>query len=80
MTNALVAKHKIVFVNGKLPKPEANDPDEENWITCNSMVMSWILNFLNEELHDSLVYHDTAYGMWKELEERFSQGSSPKIQ
>ncbi|KAK6930953.1 Retrotransposon Copia-like, N-terminal [Dillenia turbinata] len=60
VTNALVSKHKIVFVDGRLPKPAEGDLDEENWITCNSMVMSWILNSLNEELHDSIVYHDTA--------------------
>ncbi|KAK6918265.1 Retrotransposon Copia-like, N-terminal [Dillenia turbinata] len=60
ITNALLSKHKIVFVDGRLPKPAEGDPDEENWITCNSMVMSWILNSLNKELHDSIVYHDTA--------------------
>ncbi|KAK6939445.1 Retrotransposon Copia-like, N-terminal [Dillenia turbinata] len=60
ITNALVSKHKIVFVDGRLPKPAEGDPDEENWITCNSMVRSWIINSLNEELHDSIVYHDTA--------------------
>ncbi|KAK6922272.1 Retrotransposon Copia-like, N-terminal [Dillenia turbinata] len=80
VTNALVSKHKIVFVDGRLPKPAEGDPDEENWITNNSMVMSWILNSLNEELHDSIVYHDTARGMLLELKERFSQGSGPRIQ
>ncbi|KAL0368423.1 UNVERIFIED_CONTAM: hypothetical protein Scaly_1061200 [Sesamum calycinum] len=33
-----------------------------------------------KKLHDSIVYHDTSSGMWKELEERFSQGSGPKTQ
>ncbi|KAJ1388249.1 Zinc finger, CCHC-type superfamily [Sesbania bispinosa] len=66
MTNALTSKHKMVYMNGKLPKPKAGDPNEEDWTTCNSMVI--------------IVYHDTAEGMWKELEERFSQGSGPRIQ
>ncbi|KAJ1428467.1 Gag-polypeptide of LTR copia-type [Sesbania bispinosa] len=40
MTNALTSKHKMVYVNGKLPKPSVRDPNEEDWTTCNSMVMS----------------------------------------
>ncbi|KAJ1397141.1 Zinc finger, CCHC-type superfamily [Sesbania bispinosa] len=70
----------MVYVNGKLLKPSTGDPNEEDWTTCNSMVMSWIQNSLNEEPFDSVVYHDTAEGMWKELEKQFSQGSGPRIQ
>lgn len=77
--NALVSKHKIGFVDGKLKKPFVDDLEEEHWLICNSMVMSWILNSVNKELHESVVYHDTKLGMWKELEECFSQGSRPHI-
>ncbi|KAK6915895.1 Retrotransposon Copia-like, N-terminal [Dillenia turbinata] len=80
ITNTLVSKHKIMFVHGRLSKPAKGDPEEENWITCNSMVISWILNSLNEELHNNIVYHDITRSMWLELEDRFSQGSDPKIQ
>lgn len=68
----MVSKHKIVFADGRLPKPTEEDPDEENWITLNSMVMSWIFNSFNEELYDSVVYNDMVKGMWKALEDRFS--------
>lgn len=78
--NILESKHKIGFVDRRLPKPSVGDLKEKDWITCNSMVMSWILNSLNEELHKSVAYHDMTLGMWKGLEECFSQGSDLRIQ
>lgn len=78
--NALISKHKTVFIDGRLPKTPLSDPNEENWITCNSMVISWILNSLSKELHDNVVSHNTTHAMWKQLEERFSQGSNPRNQ
>ncbi|KAL0445627.1 UNVERIFIED_CONTAM: hypothetical protein Slati_1690600 [Sesamum latifolium] len=59
VTNALISKHKIVYMDGRLPKPPQGDPHKEDWITCNSIVISWIVNCLNEELYHSIVYHDT---------------------
>ena len=43
------------------------------------MVISWIFNALIPELHDSVVYVDTTHEMWKDLQERFSQGNAPRI-
>lgn len=43
---SLVSKSKLGFINGSLQKPSANDPDDEDWTTCNSTVMSKILNSL----------------------------------
>ncbi|KAL0449284.1 UNVERIFIED_CONTAM: hypothetical protein Slati_1484800 [Sesamum latifolium] len=37
VTNALISKHKMVYVDGRLPKPPQGDPYEETWITCNLM-------------------------------------------
>lgn len=68
VTNALVSKHKMVFVDGRLPKPPEGDPNEENWITCNSMVMSWILNSLNEELQialSTMILHKECGENWR---------------
>lgn len=40
MTNALISKHKMVFIDDRFPKPPIGNLDEESWITYNSMVMS----------------------------------------
>ncbi|XP_021666700.1 uncharacterized protein LOC110654881 [Hevea brasiliensis] len=55
ITNALLAKNKMGFVDGCLPRPEANSPDEAAWIKRNSMEL------------------------WKDSEERFSQGNAPCV-
>ncbi|KAF2317440.1 hypothetical protein GH714_022309 [Hevea brasiliensis] len=77
--NALLAKNKMGFVDGSLPRPEANSPDEAAWIKGNSMVISWLFNSLHFSLHDSVAFFDTAMELWKDLEERFSQGNAPSV-
>ena len=39
------------------------------------MVLSWILNSLNQELANSVLYVETPSKIWLDLQERFSQGS-----
>lgn len=70
--NALILKHKSGFMDGRLLRPPTRDPNEKDWITCNSMVMLWILNSLNKEFYENVVYHDIAQGIWKDLKECFS--------
>jgi hypothetical protein len=43
------------------------------------MVISWIFNALASEFHDSVTYVDSAYKMWGELQEHFSQENVPRI-
>lgn len=42
MTNALLTKRKLGFVEGTIPKPLASDPNLELWLSVNSMIMGWI--------------------------------------
>lgn len=39
MLNALQAKRKVGFINGSLKKPAQDDPNYENWIAVNSMII-----------------------------------------
>ena len=79
MMNALRAKNKLSFVDGSLSKLDKNDEETRDWEKCNSMVISWIFNALVPKLHDSVAYVDTIWEMWKDLQERFSQGNVPRI-
>ena len=40
----LTAKKKIGFVNGKISMPEIDSPLYEDWESCNTMVLSWLIN------------------------------------
>lgn len=44
---------------------------QEAWDTCNSMVISWLLNNVSDSIKKSVMFHD-ASTIWKQLEQRFS--------
>ncbi|KAL6323616.1 hypothetical protein AAG906_039210 [Vitis piasezkii] len=81
MTLALNAKNKLGFVNGtiKAPSEETHPDDYATWSRCNDMVHSWIVNTLNPEISDSVIYYATAHEVWEDLCERFSQSNAPRI-
>ena len=79
MVVALTAKKKIGFVNGKIAKPEDDYPLYEDWESCNTMVLSWLINFMHVDISSSIMYCETAREMWLELQRVFSQGNRPKV-
>lgn len=79
MEMTLSAKNKLAFVNGSLPQPEPSSPTYSTWIRCNDMVSSWLINSVSKDMAESVLYIDTAAGIWKDLIDRFSQGNGPRI-
>ena len=79
MVMALTAKNKISFIDGSIPCPESDDFLFGTWIRCNNMVISWILNSVHKDIADSLLYFDTAVGIWNDLRDRFRQSNGPRI-
>lgn len=63
MTLALNSKNKLGFVNGsiKAPSAEADPEGYASWSRCNDMVHSWIVNTLNPEIADSVIYYSTTH-------------------
>ncbi|XP_074375531.1 uncharacterized protein LOC141717357 [Apium graveolens] len=43
------------------------------------MVLSWLLNYISNEIRDIVVYFSTAREIWEDLTVRFSQGNVPRI-
>ncbi|XP_076956877.1 uncharacterized protein LOC143632189 [Bidens hawaiensis] len=74
MSIALSAKNKLGFINNTVPMP-ANQAHLALWQRCNDMVISWILNTLNHDIHDSVLYAETAQTLWNELNSRYGQAS-----
>uniref|UniRef100_A0A803PK87 CCHC-type domain-containing protein n=1 Tax=Cannabis sativa TaxID=3483 RepID=A0A803PK87_CANSA len=52
ITMVLVAKNKIAFIDGSLPRPEIGNTLLNSWLRCNNMVMSRLVN--SEERQHSL--------------------------
>ena len=79
MILALTAKKKIGFVNGKITKLDLDSPLYEDWESCNTMVLSWMINSMHVDVSSSIMYYETTREMWIELQNLFSLGNGPKI-
>lgn len=54
MRLALISKKKLVFVDGTIPVPKADDPMHVVWEQCNTMVLTWLLNMLSPPIAQSV--------------------------
>ncbi|PKI73560.1 hypothetical protein CRG98_006141 [Punica granatum] len=79
MQTALRAKNKLGFIDGKVQQPAEGESYHDLWVTCNSMLVSWIFNHLDEDLQNSVAGAKNAKILWDDLRERFSQGNETKI-
>lgn len=75
---SLDAKNKIGFVDETLSRPAVDDCLFKIWSRCNSMVKSWLLNVVNKEIYDSILYYDDASQMWDDLFRRFKVNNLPR--
>lgn len=79
VTNALKSKNKFVFVNGDISRPDDNSLDLHAWEKCNSMIISWLYNVIDKNLHGSVAFAEIADEIWKDLTEHYSQGNEIRI-
>lgn len=68
MKIALSAKNKLGLIDGTISTPNQMDETFRNWERTNDMVMSWLLNSLEKEIADSLLYCSNPREVWIELE------------
>ncbi|CAL1363294.1 unnamed protein product [Linum trigynum] len=77
ISNALLAKNKLGFVLGTIPRP-ASGEHLNAWTRCNAMVVGWLRQAMSRDIRSSLSTGFTAKQIWDELQERFSTGSLPR--
>ncbi|KAJ0541120.1 putative transcription factor interactor and regulator CCHC(Zn) family [Helianthus annuus] len=68
---ALQVKNKIGFVDGSCIRSKTDEVLGRQWDRCNSIVLSWILNSVSEELYLGLVYSKIASDVWKDLKDTY---------
>ncbi|XP_074328450.1 uncharacterized protein LOC141666359 [Apium graveolens] len=76
---SLSAKNKIGFVDGTITKPVFNDSNQKAWERCNSMLISWLLGVLSQNIARSVLYFQSAREIWLNLEERYGQASGASL-
>ncbi|XP_054778262.1 uncharacterized protein LOC129286294 [Prosopis cineraria] len=78
ITNALVAKNKMGFIDGLIKQPELESNVLSYWIRCDAMVKGWLKSSMSKELRASVRYVKTAHEIWTNLAEHFGKGSAPR--
>ncbi|KAJ0834657.1 putative RNA-directed DNA polymerase [Helianthus annuus] len=73
MKLALEAKNKFGFINGKCEKPNDDDVLAAQWDRCNSVVLTWLLNSVSEELFLGQVFSKLASEVWTDLKETYDK-------
>lgn len=77
MCVALKFKNKLGFIYGTYTQLEDLSSEAYlNWRFVDSMVISWILNFMTKDLVEAYFYSSSSRALWLELEEKF--GASDK--
>ena len=72
---ALNTGYKLGFIDNSYPRP---DPDSLNllqWIRCDNLMVSWLLNSIVPKLPDAFLYTNSTNELRQELCERFGQTS-----
>ncbi|XP_058181531.1 uncharacterized protein LOC131299959 [Rhododendron vialii] len=78
ITMALCAKNKLGFIDNSLPSPTDEDI-KPLWKRVSTMVLSWMLNSIDNSITPSLTSCCPPYELWCELESRFTQGNNATI-
>lgn len=73
MELALQVKNKLGFIDGTELKNTEDDILSKQWDRCNSVVLSWILNSISEELYVGQIFSKLAQDVWEELKETYSK-------
>lgn len=68
----LQGKGKEGYITGDSKSPEKGDPNLNKWQLENSLVMSWLLNTMTNEIGENFLYYDTAKEMWDAVKETYS--------
>ncbi|XP_035836099.1 uncharacterized protein LOC118484208 [Helianthus annuus] len=73
MKLALEAKNKYGFITGKCERSTEDHVLASQWDRCNSVVLTWLLNSVSEELFLGQVFSSTASEVWEDLRETYDK-------
>jgi len=78
MLISLDVKNKSGFIDGTLPRPLETDKNFCLWSRCNSMVKSWLLNYVSPQICRSILRMNDASDIWRDLNSRFNMTNLPR--
>ncbi|GKF18575.1 putative LTR copia-type gag-polypeptide, partial [Tanacetum coccineum] len=72
MTNALQNKNKLGFIDKSCKKPSDKSLGNQ-WEICKSMVLTWILGSISQELYVGLIFSKDPAEIWDELKDTYDK-------
>ena len=68
----ICGKRKDDYLIGATSKPGEKEPKFWIWKSENNMVMSWLINFITNEIGENFLLYDTAQEIWEVAREAYS--------
>ncbi|GMP99871.1 hypothetical protein CsSME_00047186 [Camellia sinensis var. sinensis] len=63
---------KIGYITGDKKAPAVNDPLFDSWDAENSMVMTWLVNSMEEDISSNYMCYPTAQELWDNVSQMYS--------
>nr|GEW91908.1 cysteine-rich RLK (receptor-like protein kinase) 8 [Tanacetum cinerariifolium] len=79
MTIVLNEKNKYKIITKEYPEPALNSPLRALWERNNDMIISPILNTITNQISNNLSFINSAYALWLELQDHYSQLDGHRI-
>ncbi|XP_071728666.1 uncharacterized protein [Rutidosis leptorrhynchoides] len=73
MLLALGTKNKLGFINETFQRHATDATLQNQWDRCNSVVLSWILGSISDELYSGKIFSTNATHVWNELKETYNK-------
>ncbi|RVX10668.1 Retrovirus-related Pol polyprotein from transposon TNT 1-94 [Vitis vinifera] len=68
----ICGKGKEEYLTGAIVQPKEDDPGYRTWKLENSMVMSWLINSMTNDIGENFMYYGTAKEIWDVARETYS--------
>lgn len=79
MKISLISKNKHQFIDGSLLKPLPTNPLHAPWTRRNTMVLVLLFCSISKSIAKSVLWIQTAFGVWTNLRTRFAQSDVFRI-
>ncbi|XP_068323231.1 uncharacterized protein [Pyrus communis] len=80
VTLALGGRSKLGYVNGAIPAPNASSSGYNDWLCKDQLVMSWLLNSMDQKIAEIFSYAESSYNLWKNLKEMYgNQNNAARV-
>ena len=63
---------KIGYITGEVIAPATNDPNYTLWDAENSMIMTWLVNSMDDEIGPNYLCHPTIKDLWDNVSHMYS--------